>query len=158
MNAHLSSFLSTAIAAVALLSHSSICTGDPSMAVPNDVLVFRHSQMKMKIAGVDAKGAVKYSHYDGKTFALSARVTDVMLAGNSPSIAIENSKVRFALDAGQTVPGHPGCRVVEVQFDEHGILEKFAKDAAWQIVLSDRAELVHLRPVPKTEQKTDVKQ
>ena len=109
------------------------------------------------MVGVDANHVIQFSRYNGKTVVLAARITEVTLAGNSPSIAIENSKVRFALDAGQVIPGHPRCRVVEVRFDEHGGLETFAKDEAWRIILSDQAELVDLQPVPKTEQKTDVK-
>ena len=127
------------------------------MAVPNDELVLYHSGMNVHPVGIAPKGGFLFSQYNGKTVELAARVKDVMLAGNNPSIAIENSKVRFALDAGQAVPGHPRCRIVEVRFDEHNGLARFAKDEAWRIILSDQAELVALQPVPKTEQKTDAR-
>ena len=92
-----------------------------------------------RFAGMDAEGKAVFTKYAGKRNVVTATISRVELAGNNPSVSLENSKVTFELLPGETVHAHPGCRQIELHFDEHGILESklFAKGDQWTIILAD---------------------
>lgn len=122
----------------------------PSSPVqPDDTLVLRYSQRKVRVlVGVGAPGVAQMSHYDGNCVVLPGRVAEVQLTWKSPFIAAEWDTVRFSLEDWVSVPGHPKCRVVELKFDQHGLMfvKPFAKGDVWKITLTERGELVDLQP------------
>ena len=113
-----------------------------------DVLVLHYSRMKEHVLGVDAQGKLQFVRYKGRTVTLSCRITEVRLSGNSPSIAIENSVVRFTIEVCPLIPGLSKCRDVELWFDERRN-RAFCERRDLGHYFDRRGKLVRLEPISR---------
>lgn len=114
-------------------------------------LILLYSSRKERFSGFDGNGKATFTKYDGERNDVIATIADLKLVKTSPSIAVEDDTVFFTLVVGQVIPNKPGCRSINLHFDEHSLFESkaFKKGDAWRITLTEGDELVNLRPVIK---------
>jgi hypothetical protein len=125
-----------------------VAKGEPERAKAPWVLLY--SRMEGRFVDRDAQGNPKPFHYDGNRLKLLGRVSDIHLAKNSPSIALENSVVHFQLPSDVSVPTRAGCHALELRFDEHALKGPFNKGDVWEITVTERGQLVDLRRASAT--------
>jgi len=137
--------LNTGIAGLAILT-GSVLTTSCSQVTRDETRVFRYSE-ELGRAVLDNGGFVLPNN-GGKIITLDVKVTSVKVQQLSPSIVSETSVANFAIVGTARVPNAPGCTVIQLLYDDNGLLEprKFQVGDLWEIRLTEKGELYNLWP------------